>query len=45
MGPLQYYLNGPQFKWAPSNNIDSGGPAPFNYIFSNQFKSAPYNNI
>ena len=25
MGPLQQYSNGPQFKWAPNNNIDPGG--------------------
>ena len=37
MGPQQY-LNGPQFKWAPNNNIDPGGPSPFNLMFANQFK-------
>ena len=25
--------NGPQFKWAPYNNIDPGGPDPLNLIF------------
>ena len=25
MGPIQQYLNGLQFKWAPNNNIDPGG--------------------
>ena len=30
MGPLQYYLNGPQFKWAPNDNIDPGSLGPFN---------------
>ena len=45
MGPLQKYLNGPQFKWAPYNNIDLRGPGPLNLIFGNQFKWAPYNNI
>ena len=29
----------------PNNNIDPGGPGPFNFIFANQFKWAPYNNI
>ena len=38
MGPIQEYLNGPQFKWVPNNNIDSGGPGPFNLMFSNQLK-------
>ena len=43
MGPLQQYLNGPQFKWpkfewAPNNNIDPGGPGSINLIFANQFK-------
>ena len=38
MDPLQEYLNGPQFKWAPNNNIVSGGPSPFNLMFANQFK-------
>ena len=41
-------LNGPPtiiFKWAPYNSIDSGDPGPFNLIFANQFKSAPYNHI
>ena len=28
MGPLQQYLNSPQFKWAPYNNIDPGCPGP-----------------
>ena len=45
MGPLQQYLNGPQFKWAPNNNNDPGGPGPFNLIFANQFKNTPCNNI
>ena len=34
-------LNEPQtiiFKWAHNNNIDPGGPGPFNLIFANQFK-------
>ena len=39
------HLNGPQFKWAPNNNIDPGGPGSFNLIFANQFKWTPYNNI
>ena len=38
MGPLQDYLNGPQFKWTPNNNIVSGGQGPFNLLFANQFK-------
>ena len=25
MGPLQEYLNGPQFKWTPNNDINAGG--------------------
>ena len=45
MGPLQQYLNDPQFKWAPNNTTDPGGPGPLNFIFANQFKWAPYNNI
>ena len=45
MGPLQQYLDGPQFKWAPNNNIDPGGPGTLKLIFANQFKNAPYNNI
>ena len=45
MGPLQQYLNGPRFKWAPNNNINPGGPEPLNLIFANQFKWAPYNKI
>ena len=45
MGLLQQYLNGPQFKWSPNNNIDPGGPGPCNLMFANQFNSAPYNNI
>ena len=40
MGPLQGYLNGP-----PINNIVPGDPGPFNLIFANEFKNAPYNNI
>ena len=28
-----------------NNSIDIGGPAPFNLIFTYQFKLAPYNNI
>ena len=35
----------PQFKCAPNNNIDPGGPGPLNSMFANQFKWAPYNNI
>ena len=35
MGPLQQYLNGPQFNWAPQNNIDPGAPGPLNLIFAN----------
>ena len=27
-GSLQQYLNGPQLKRAPNNNIDPGGPGP-----------------
>ena len=27
-----------------NNNIYPGGPGPFNLIFANQFKWAPYNN-
>ena len=42
MDPLLLFLNGPQYKWAPNNNIDPGGPAPFNLIFANQLKNAPY---
>ena len=38
MDPLQYYLNRPQIKWAPNNNIVSGDPGPFNLMFANQFK-------
>ena len=30
---------------APYNNIDSGGPGPFNLIFANQFKWATNNNV
>ena len=30
---------------APNNNIDPGGPGPFNLIFANQFKWVPNNNI
>ena len=45
MGPLQKYLNGPELKWAPNNNIDPGGPGCLNLMFANQFKWAPYNNI
>ena len=45
MGPLQSYLNGPQFKWTPDNIVDPGGPDPLNLIFANQFEWAPYNNI
>ena len=30
---------------APNNNIDPGSSDPFNLIFANQFKWAPYNNI
>ena len=26
-----------QFKWAPYNNIDSGGRRPHNVMFANQF--------
>ena len=37
MGPLQYYLHGPQFKWAPNNNIDPGGRGSLNFMLSNQF--------
>ena len=37
--------NGPQFKWAPNNNIDPGGPSPLNLMFAKQFKRAPYNDI
>ena len=43
MGPLQKYLNGPQFKWIPNNNIDPLGPGPYNLFFVNQFKNAPCN--
>ena len=28
MGPLEYYLDGIQFQWAPNDNIDPGCPAP-----------------
>ena len=38
MGPLQEYLNGPQFKWAPNNNIVLGDQGPVNLMFANQFK-------
>ena len=41
MGPLQQYLNGPQFKWAPNNNIDPGGPGLFNLIFPTNLKMPP----
>ena len=37
MGPLQY-LNGPQLKCPPNNNIDPGGPGLLNLMFANQFK-------
>ena len=37
MGPQQY-LNGPQLKCPPNNNIDPGGPAPLNLMFAKQFK-------
>ena len=43
--PVQWCLNGPQFKWQPNNNIAPGGPGPFNLLFANQFQWAPYNNI
>ena len=39
--PLQQYLNGTQFKWAPNNNIDPGVRDPFNLIFDKQIKWAP----
>ena len=39
------HLNGPQFKWAPNNNINPGGPCPLNLIFADQFKNAPYNDV
>ena len=29
----------------PQQNIDPGGPGPFNLIFAKQFQWAPYNNI
>ena len=45
MGSLQQYLNGPQFKWPPNNNMSPGGPGLSNLIFANQFKWAPNNNI
>ena len=45
MGPLQYYLNGTQFKWASYNNIDPESPGPLDLIFANQFKWATNNNI
>ena len=32
MGPLQKYLNVPQFKWFPNNNIDPGARAPSIYV-------------
>ena len=38
------HLNGPQFQWAPNNNIDSGGPGPLDLFFANQLKNAPYND-
>ena len=38
MGSLQSYLNGPQFKWAPNNNIGPGSLGPLTLIFTNQFK-------
>ena len=36
-GPLQYYFNGPQYKWAPKKDIDPGGLGPLNLIFANDF--------
>ena len=33
------HLNGPQFKWAPNNNIDPGSRSFLNLIFANQFKN------
>ena len=41
LGPLQQYLNGPQFKWAPNNNIDPGGPGHLNLIFLTNLKMPP----
>ena len=38
MDSLQQYLNGPQYNWAPNNNIDPGAPEPLNLMFANQFK-------
>ena len=38
MDPLQKHLNGCQFKWAPNNTFDPGGPGPLTSIFANQFK-------
>ena len=38
MGPVQQYLNGPQFKWALNININPGGQGPLNLMFANQFK-------
>ena len=41
MGPLQQYLNGPQFNWAPNNNIDPRGPGPFNLILPTNLIGPP----
>ena len=38
IGTLQQYLDVPQFKWAPYNNIDPGSPGTFNLMPANQFK-------
>ena len=40
MGPLQKYLNGHQFKWAPNNDIYPGV-----HLNGLQFKWAHNNNI
>ena len=42
-GPLNL-IHTNQFKWAPQNNIDPGGPGLLNLIFANQFEWAPNNN-
>ena len=35
------HLKGPQFKWAPNNNIDPGGPSSLNLIFSTNLNEPP----
>ena len=45
MPPTVLFKMTPSLNGPPNNNIVAGGPGPFNLIFANQFKCAPYNNI